>query len=129
MALRTTNIDTTLVRTALSEGNDNVWLLCISNNINMWSRHKPVRDDDPGSHGPAGGDGDFGLDPPDTTNGGSFSPTDWEYKRPRGLGSTPNEYGRLSDFAGYEHLAMPFAYSLAVDNNVPSTLNPVQEDE
>lgn len=95
MALGTTNISTSLIRTTLSESNYNVFLLATSTLINKWSRYKPIRDAGTGANWPAGSNSKYGLN----------LPTDWGYLQPRGgsPGGSPDEPGRLGDFRGYEH--------------------------
>jgi hypothetical protein len=104
MALATTNISTTLVRNELSEDNNNVFSLCTSSLINKWSRYKPVRDAGTGPNRPFGNETQrCGFDLYNET-----APS-WEYLHPRGgsPGGEIDEPGRLGDFRGYKHGALP----------------------
>lgn len=78
MALPTTDITVTLVKTILSEITNNVTELCDSPNINQWSLYKPAN---------------YGIGY-DTMSG----------VKPIGLASTGNGR-RLGDFRGYNHTA------------------------
>lgn len=96
MAIGTTKITTTLVRSTLQEDNNSVVGLANSENINKWSKKKPVR----------------GAWPLSTNNNyGIEFQNLWAYQRPRG--KDYSEYFRLGDFRGYEHnqaLTLPPAY-------------------
>lgn len=83
------------IKAALSESTDDLFLLCTSNNINKWSRFKPVRDS--ASFWPAGDEGHYGL------NIEGSNPDRWDYNKPRGNGASPNEPAWDFHFAGYEH--------------------------
>jgi len=87
MALGTTNISVTLVKTALGSGDNNVSGLCTASNINKWSRFKPVR----GTY-PQANDGKYGFD----------LANNWSYLKPRGGASEPY---RLGDFRQYQHVS------------------------
>lgn len=123
MALETTNISMSLIRNTLSEVTNKLSLLCLSVLINMWSRNKPVR----GSW-PAASDGKYGLSLSLWSNpSGTFTPTNWEYLRPRGLGYS--EGFRMGDFRGYEHnsaLTFPPGYCKDSDQDENSVLSPAQ---
>jgi len=96
MAIDTTNITTTLVRSTLQEDNNSVVGLANSEKINKWSKKKPVRGEWPYS---------------DNANYGIEHLALWAYQRPRG--KDYSEYFRLGDFRGYEHdqtLTLPPAY-------------------
>jgi hypothetical protein len=85
MALGTTNITTTTVKTLFGVASS-VWsVLCTLASVNKWSRYKPVRgvwpQDDSGYYG-------FNL--------GAANPNKWDYLQPN------NNY-RIGDFRGYEH--------------------------
>jgi hypothetical protein len=76
----------------------NVGAACIADNINKWSKYKPIRDTGPGPNWPAGSNGKYGFN----------LPTNWDYLKPRG--GAVDEWYRPSDFRGYEHdpaLAFP----------------------
>ena len=86
MAIGTTNITTTLVRSTLQEDNNSVVGLANSEKINKWSKKKPVR-----GTWPLSVNNNYGID---------FQGL-WAYQRPRG--KDYSEYFRLGDFRGYEH--------------------------
>jgi len=114
MALGQTNISTSVIRSALSEDNNNVFRLCTSSKINKWSRFKPVR-----GTWPQSSNGKYGLD---LTN-------NWAYLKPQGgsPGGTPDEPGRMGDFRGYEHdqnIAGPVIWMLSDPELPHSTLKP-----
>ena len=105
--LPTTNITTSIVRSALGENNNNVGLLCRSSNINMWSKRKPVIYPANSTDGVAdwwrSADNNCGIyvqkvngldELPELT--GSV----WSYIPPTGGASAPY---RLGDFRNYEH--------------------------
>lgn len=108
MALGTTNISTNLVKNEIGESINNVGGLCVSTNVNMWAKRKPVRDSRiavPESEvGVAGGT--YGLSIPAYTGDDTALTT---YLKPRG--SANNEPCRLGDFRGYDHTA-PLPVSL-----------------
>jgi len=103
MALGTTYISVTLVKTELSESVNSVGGLCTSDNINKWSRWKPTSINK--SYGIVDADfvnANFGLTIPvwDGTN------QVWTYTKPTGVSSSPY---RLGDFRNYNHSAVaPF---------------------
>lgn len=94
--LGTTNISTTLVRNTLGEDNNDVGLLCTSNNINIWAKYKP--------HSltvPSGVENDGQKDH------GLYRRSDTKaitYARPAGGASDPY---RIGDFRQYNHSANP----------------------
>lgn len=101
MAL-TTPINTSKVREALSENNNNVGDLCRSDKINKWSKWKPVRVN---TRKPLLFSQleaiNFGLTPPTaTTNYASIVNTKWTYNKPIGDASSPL---RIGDFRNYNH--------------------------
>lgn len=96
MAIGTTNITTTLVRSTLQEDNNSVVGLANSEKINKWSKKKPVRGEWPYSD-----NANYGIEPLAL----------WAYQRPRGI--VYLEPYRMGDFRGYEHnqtLTLPPAY-------------------
>ena len=115
MALGTTNITTTLVRNTLSEDSNSVGDLGdgLENNINKWSKKKPVRGTFPTSS-----NGKYGIDVANS----------WAYLKPRGLAYS--EGYRLGDFRGYEHdqnLAFPPIQCRAAELGI-NTLYPINDD-
>lgn len=106
MALGSTNITTTLVRSALGEAVNQLFDLCTSAKINKWSRYKPVIGVPPG-----GTDGKFGLN----------IPTNWNI-------IPITNTARLGDFRGYEHdkdVAGPVVYMRTpTDLPASTTLKP-----
>lgn len=95
MTLGTSNITMTLIRDTLVEATLKLSELCLSSNINKWSRKKPVR----GTF-PSAGDGNYGID----------LVNNWGYLRPRGLANA--EGYRIGDFRGYEHVCSVATKSL-----------------
>jgi hypothetical protein len=69
----------------------NVGAACIAENINKWSKYKPIRDTGPGPNWPAGSNSKYGFN----------LPANWDYLKPRG--GAVDEWYRPSDFRGYEH--------------------------
>ena len=114
MALPTTGISTSLVKTEIGAGSNDVGTLCIHPNINKWSKWKPVRSSKVVGLTLADlQNANFGLSIPyfsslsllmsayyDLPGGGA----DWGYNRPRGLNY--NEPYRLGDFRNYEEDAL-----------------------
>lgn len=107
MALGTTNIGISTVRTALGESTYSLFSLGTSDHINQWSRYKPVRAAGDGTGDPAwptaetyGSGHTYGFD----LNYGS-NPDRWAYLRPEGgsPGGATDSPVRLGDFRGYEH--------------------------
>ena len=113
MALPTTGISTSLVKTALGAGSNDVGTLCTHPNVNKWSRWKPVR------HPKVVGLTEVDLQ---SVRGGlqfeefdtpaellSFYRNDvgysFTYLRPRGGNNSPSEPYRLGDFRNYDHSA------------------------
>lgn len=114
MALPNSNISVSMVKSAIWSGSNNVGTLCSHQNINRWSKWKPVRfnklegltelDYKTASHG---------MSIPMYTNIQdlvSYYRTNpviiWEYNRPRG--GAYNEFFRLGDFRRYGHEAYKF---------------------
>jgi hypothetical protein len=113
-ALGTTDIGISLVKTTLGEDNYSLFSLGTSDQINKWSRFKPIRDAS-GLNIPAGSNSKYGLN----------LPTNWNYLQPRGI--SENEPVRLGDFRGYEHdmnIAYPIIYCDVSNISVPSTITP-----
>jgi hypothetical protein len=100
MALTTTDITTGIIRTALSESNNDVFQLCTSTAINKWSRYKPVT-----GTWPAGTTGMYGLN----------LPTNWNH-----VDITSN--ARMGDFREYDHTAIPTMHSLTTEQDT-NTMN------
>src|SRR5690554_3692632 len=103
MPLPTTNITTMIVRNKLWSSTNSVGEFCTRSNINMWSKHKPVRDPRisvPLNEVGKGSDNRYGLNIPSYVNG-SYPLT--TYNRPRGAGGQYSEPFRLGDFRGYYH--------------------------
>lgn len=117
MALGNSDITETAVATILGISTDDIDLgeLCLSIDINKWSRYKPVRGD-----WPLADDGLWGYDIPDN----------WLLIQPRGDRVLyPTEGFRLGDFRGYEHdnsLTYPPAYCKDSDQNENAVLSPAQ---
>lgn len=88
MALGSTNISISLVKSTLSESVDNLYDLGKSDKINKWSKYKPVI-----GTWPIGSSGVYGIDVIDN----------WTYKQP-GFAGEPI---RLGDFRQYKHDALP----------------------
>lgn len=101
MALPNTGITTTLVGQTLGTSSRDVGTLCTHQNINKWSRWKPVKLDNltSGRTHPT-----LGTIIPLTINQLILSKKDefWEYEKPTGGVSSPY---RLGDFREYEHTA------------------------
>lgn len=100
MALPTTNLTITDIKTVLGATTNKVSDLCTHPNINMWSRRKPVQDnrtkvpfDEVGN----GNNNDFGLTIPAYTGDDTKLTT---YNRPTSM-------FRIGDFRGYNHDAHP----------------------
>ena len=99
MALPTTNLKITDIKTVLGATTNKVSDLCTHSNINMWSRRKPVQDsrvEVPLSEVGNGNNNDFGLTIPVYTGDDTKLTT---YTKP-----TYNF--RLGDFRGYNHDAI-----------------------
>jgi hypothetical protein len=113
----------------------NIWSALIGyNTMQMWSRFKPTRyAGSTESDFWKGNDGRCGFLLP-TLSGGSFTPSNWGYLKPRG-GADYGEPLRAGDFRGYDHdssLLPPF-YSFMLNaqgygNNVPGSLDPAESD-
>jgi hypothetical protein len=110
MALPTTNLALTAVRTALGEDTYSLFELGTSANINKWSANKPIR---------LAGEGT--PDWPHGTNNrhGLSIVNNWEYLQPRGgsYGGVVDEPVRLGDFRAYNHSALPCIYTLGQNMN------------
>lgn len=102
MALQVNNITTDLVAQTLGVNSHDVGTLCISDNINKWSKYKPVRLNVVSTIGNAnwwkGDDGNCGFEMPAQTYAEESSVKGWNYLKP-----TSDYYYRLDDFVGYEH--------------------------
>ena len=111
MALPNSNISTTLVGNTIGSGSRDVGTLCTHQNINKWSRWKPIRSNKV-----------VGITEADITSAksGLVVPSvngyaniisyyrnnpgfTFPYNKPRG--GTYSEYYRLGDFRNYDHLA------------------------
>lgn len=102
MALGQTDISVTLVKTILGESVTTVGGLCTSNNINKWSKYKPVS----GTY-PSASDGKYGFNLSNL----------WAYIK-------PSSVYRLGDFRGYEHNqanTMPPAYTKHTESSFQTT--------
>lgn len=88
MALGSTNISISLVKSTLGETIDNLYSLGKSLEVNKWSKYKPVI-----GTWPIGNSGIYGIDVVDN----------WTYKQP-GFAGEPI---RLGDFRQYKHNALP----------------------
>lgn len=96
------------VATVLNTNSSSWSKLCTNDNINKWSRRKPVRFPSPNKIS----DDDaayvsFGLDIKKGTSNTDYDTIQevWEYLKPRGTSTEPY---RLSDFDNYDHNAIPF---------------------
>lgn len=104
--LPTSNITTTEVGNILSTSSRDIGVLCTNHTINMWSKHKPVRDPRisvPLNEVGKGSDNRWGLNIPSYVNGSYplttyIRPGTWVDKT--GQHKTPF---RLGDFRGYCH--------------------------
>lgn len=113
MALSSTNISTSLVKSAIGAATNDVGSLCIHPNINKWSRWKPVRSSKvTGLVETDLENAQFGFDFPAAINANASTLSqNWIYNRPRGLAY--NEGYRLGDFRNYNHQAgIPFTISI-----------------
>ena len=110
--LPTTNITTSIVRSALGENNNDVGRLCTSAKINWFSKYKPIRHTDPHYNLVLSGspDGSWGLTIPTLAQKNSSG--NWTYDKP--LSSYPK---RLGDFRNYYHEA-PIALIQRVGNKI-----------
>lgn len=128
------NISTTVVGNELGVSTHNIRELCTSNNINMWSKCKPLSWDkdvlDRNSEWWRGKDGLCGLDINSSHIYGSVNLfataarngqiQNWNYLKPTGGSSSPY---RLADFMNYNHNAVP-PFSKLINKNItvyPST--------
>jgi len=103
MALSQTDITTTIVRNVLGEDDNNIGLLCSSNEINMWSKKKPIRSsliEISYSNVGKTGSGFYGLSLPAYDGDDSLLTT---YLQPTGGAS---QKFRIGDFRGYNHTAV-----------------------
>ena len=126
MALPTTGISTSLVKTEIGAGSNDVGTLCTHPNINKWSKWKPIRFNKI--------DGittdnleavNYGINIKSYASVASVisayqnSEEVWEYLRPQG-GSYSEPY-RLGDFRNYEKDAIAPAVGYAVTNRASNT--------
>lgn len=105
MALGTTNISLSTVKTLLGESSNSLFTLSCSPNINKWSKYKPV----------------IGTWPTSNTNNYSLD-SSWNY-----LAVHSGYPGRLGDFRGYEHsltAAFPSIQCRNTDLALNATLYP-----
>lgn len=100
MALPENNITTDSVAQTLGVNAHDIGTLCISDNINKWSKYKPVRLNKVSAIGDAnwykGEDGNCGYEIPLMKYAEESSIKSWTYLK-------PTNYYRLDDFAGYDH--------------------------
>lgn len=113
MALPTTGISTSLVKSTIGAATNDVGTLCAHPNINRWSKWKPI------SYQSLVGltedqlkSSNCGMIIPSFTTVGALvdyynnNPSlKWEYNKPSGGANSPY---RLGDFRGYEHSAIKF---------------------
>lgn len=102
------------IKAVLGESSNDVATLCRSNNINMWSKKKPVRlaNPFPDINGTwyRADDDDLGIQinkGANTNLGTLYAGASFVYKKPGGGSTQPY---RMSDFIGYNHNAKPFLY-------------------
>lgn len=133
MALPTieTAINTTIVKQTIGVSSNNVGTLCLSSNINKWSKYKPVRYANVapirgvGSDWWMAADGNCGLNIPNYPNMAAMftalraGTIMWDYLKPGGGATQPY---RLADFAGYEHTANPPLVPMQLNNTYYATL-------
>lgn len=112
MALPTSGISVSMVKSAIGAGTNNVGQLCTHPNINKWSKKKPVILDsvapDRSSSWWRSTSGNCGLIIPNFSSISALishveaNGADWAYQKPTGGSTSPY---RLGDFGGYEHTA------------------------
>lgn len=102
------------IKSVLGESSNDVATLCRSNNINMWSKKKPVRlaNPFPDINGTwyRADDDDLGIQinkGANTNLGTLYAGASFVYKKPGGGSTQPY---RMSDFIDYNHNAKPFLY-------------------
>lgn len=101
MALSTTNINTTAVKNELGESSNNIRVLATSDNINMFSKKKPLYSENTNSaEWYKGYYSDYGIEIPNYIQGGTSQ--NWTYKKPTGGSTSPYKLGH---FRGYHHTA------------------------
>ena len=94
----------------LNVGSGDLGTLCKSNNVNKWSRNKPVRSTTLTQATMS--EVNYGIDIPQagyaslsalvSAIDGGYA---WEYLKPRGQSQNPKEWFRAFDFTGYYHIA------------------------
>lgn len=111
------SVDT--VREVLGEKSTDIASLCASKNVNMWSKHKPVKYktkvvvpfDDKDGDWYKGENGDCGIvynrNEADDNLASLYSKATWTYDQPEAKDDYPK---RLTDFYKYCDSAAPFAY-------------------
>lgn len=117
MALAETGITVSMVKNALGVSSTDVGALCKSENINCWSKKKPVilpnAAPDRDSDWWKSTDGNCGLSPyliinytniPNAYQLNDDNMNGWVYNKPYGTNVAPY---RLADFGGYDHNANP----------------------
>lgn len=120
MALPNSNISVAMVKAELAAATNDVGRLCTHENINKWSKWKPVRHNSlvPITQAQLE-DVNFGLKPPDPkTDYTLVMDTKWGYSKPTGGLSSPY---RLTDFIYYNKLAPAIAYieeKLHIDKSI-----------
>ena len=116
MALPNSNISVAMVKAKLSAATNDVGQLCTHENINKWSKWKPVRHNSlvPITQAQLESpEVNFGLKPPTrNTDYTKIVDTKWTYEKPTGLSTSPY---RLEDFRNYYHNAGAIA---SADQNV-----------
>ena len=118
MILPNNNISIMDVRNCLGYPSMDLGTLCICDNVNMWSKHKPViwhsntTDDNPNWYKAT--DGKCGIEIPSL--GSNFNIIDtstWTRQKPGGGSGAPF---RLGDFRGYNHNAKPLVSTNLIDD-------------
>lgn len=119
--LGTYNISVTLVKSTLGAGTNDIGTLCKHENINMWSKWKPIRCNGITLTEDALKSNNYGIKiTQDFLNLPSVIPLrKWEYMRPAGGASSPY---RLGDFRNYAHNSRPvfqqYKYGFSTDFTV-----------
>ena len=125
MALGIENISTDLVGTTLGTSSRDVGTLCISDNVNPWSRCKPFigmfgMTDIENPNSTWAINHSFTFDFPNQYDLSTLENCNWHYNAPTGLVNSPY---RLGDFRKYDHAATPVIgtqYAPNYTKNIPS---------
>lgn len=140
MALPNKGITTSLVGQTLGTSSRDVGSLCKNENINMWSKKKPVVLNTPtpdrSGNWWKGSNGNCGIVPKQVnsyTNLPTLYTNDWKnddlngwiYSKPNGTTIAPY---RLADFGGYNHNALPPFSNFSVPYTVAQNSNSFQCD-